>query len=30
VPEHPAGYFNAYADVAAQELDLVVHLGDYI
>jgi alkaline phosphatase D len=26
----PAGYFNAYADVAAQELELVVHLGDYI
>jgi alkaline phosphatase D len=26
----PAGYFNSYADIAAQELDLVVHLGDYI
>ena len=27
---YPVGYFNAYADVAAQDLDLVVHLGDYI
>jgi alkaline phosphatase D len=27
---YPAGYFNAYADVATQDLDLVVHLGDYI
>jgi alkaline phosphatase D len=27
---YPAGYFNAYADVAAQDLDVVVHLGDYI
>jgi alkaline phosphatase D len=26
----PAGYFNAYADIAQQDLDLVVHLGDYI
>jgi alkaline phosphatase D len=26
----PVGYFNAYADVAAQDLDFVVHLGDYI
>ena len=26
----PAGYFNSYADVAAQDVDLVVHLGDYI
>jgi alkaline phosphatase D len=26
----PVGYFNAYADVAAQDLDLVIHLGDYI
>jgi alkaline phosphatase D len=27
---YPVGYFNAYADVVAQDLDLVVHLGDYI
>jgi alkaline phosphatase D len=27
---YPAGYFNSYADIAAQDLDLVVHLGDYI
>jgi alkaline phosphatase D len=26
----PAGYFTAYADVVAQELDAVIHLGDYI
>jgi alkaline phosphatase D len=26
----PGGYYTAYADLAAQELDLVVHLGDYI
>ena len=26
----PVGYFNSYADIAAQDLDLVVHLGDYI
>jgi alkaline phosphatase D len=24
------GYFGAYADLAAQDVDLVVHLGDYI
>jgi alkaline phosphatase D len=27
---YPAGYFNAYADVATQDLELVIHLGDYI
>jgi alkaline phosphatase D len=27
---YPAGYFNAYADLAQHDLDLVVHLGDYI
>jgi alkaline phosphatase D len=27
---YPAGYFNAYADVATQDVDVVVHLGDYI
>lgn len=28
---HPAGYFNAYADAAARtDLDATVHLGDYI
>ncbi len=28
---YPAGYFNAYAAIAAREdVDLVVHLGDYI
>lgn len=28
---YPGGYFNAYADLAAQErLDAVLHLGDYI
>jgi alkaline phosphatase D len=28
---HPAGYFNVYRDIAAQdELDAVIHLGDYI
>ena len=28
---YPAGYFNAYGDMAAQpDLDLVIHLGDYI
>jgi alkaline phosphatase D len=27
---YPAGYFVAYRDVVAQDLDLVVHLGDYI
>jgi alkaline phosphatase D len=26
----PQGYFNAYQDMAAQDLDLVLHLGDYI
>jgi alkaline phosphatase D len=26
----PVGYFNSYADIAGQELDFVVHLGDYI
>lgn len=26
----PEGYFNAYADMARQDLDLVLHLGDYI
>ena len=26
----PQGYFNAYHDMAAQDLDLVLHLGDYI
>jgi alkaline phosphatase D len=26
----PAGYFNSYADVVAQDVDFVVHLGDYI
>jgi alkaline phosphatase D len=26
----PVGYFNAYADVVAQDLDAVIHLGDYI
>ncbi|WP_028057839.1 alkaline phosphatase D family protein [Candidatus Solirubrobacter pratensis] len=27
---YPAGYFTPYADIATQDLDLVVHLGDYI
>lgn len=28
---HPAGYFNAYRDIAAQaDIDAVIHLGDYI
>jgi alkaline phosphatase D len=28
---HPAGYFNVYRDIAAQDdLDAVIHLGDYI
>jgi alkaline phosphatase D len=29
---YPIGYFNSYADIAAQvpDIDLVVHLGDYI
>ena len=27
---YPQGYFNAYADMAQSELDLVLHLGDYI
>ena len=28
---YPAGYFNAYTDIAKQEgLDVVLHLGDYI
>ena len=27
---YPAGYFVAYRDIVAQDLDLVVHLGDYI
>ena len=26
----PQGYFNAYHDMVAQDLDLVLHLGDYI
>lgn len=26
----PAGFFNAYRHLAARELDLVVHLGDYL
>ncbi|SDD23506.1 alkaline phosphatase D family protein [Auraticoccus monumenti] len=26
----PEGWFNAYADMATQDLDLVLHLGDYI
>ncbi|MDQ3895693.1 MAG: alkaline phosphatase D family protein, partial [Actinomycetota bacterium] len=26
----PCGFFNAYANLAARELDLVVHVGDYI
>jgi alkaline phosphatase D len=26
----PAGYFNVYAEVAASDVDFVVHLGDYI
>jgi alkaline phosphatase D len=26
----PDGYFNAYADIVARDVDLVVHLGDYI
>lgn len=27
---HPAGYFTAYRHMADEDLDLVVHLGDYI
>ena len=27
---HPAGYFHAYADMATDDLDAVLHLGDYI
>ena len=27
---HPAGYFHAYADMAAHDLDAVLHLGDYL
>ena len=27
---YPQGYFNAYADMAQSDLDLVLHLGDYI
>jgi alkaline phosphatase D len=27
---YPAGYFVAYRDIIASDLDLVVHLGDYI
>ncbi|MGW4489321.1 alkaline phosphatase D family protein [Amycolatopsis sp. NPDC004368] len=27
---YPAGYFVAYRDIVAQDLELVVHLGDYI
>ncbi|MFD7444415.1 alkaline phosphatase D family protein [Streptomyces sp. NPDC059909] len=27
---YPAGYFTAYKHMAAEDLDLVVHLGDYI
>jgi len=26
----PCGFFNAYANLAARDLDLVVHVGDYI
>lgn len=26
----PAGYFHAYADIARQPVDAVIHLGDYI
>jgi len=26
----PCGYFNAYANLAARDLDLVVHVGDYL
>ena len=26
----PQGYFNAYRDMASKDLDLVLHLGDYI
>jgi len=26
----PCGYFNAYAGLAARDLDLVVHVGDYL
>ena len=29
-PTIPQGYFNAYRDMANTELDLVLHLGDYI
>jgi alkaline phosphatase D len=28
--DYQNGYFTAYRDIAAQDLDLVVHLGDYI
>jgi len=28
--KYNAGYFNAYARIAARELDFVLHLGDYI
>jgi alkaline phosphatase D len=28
--QHPDGFYNAYRDMAQQDLDLVVHLGDYI
>lgn len=27
---YPAGYFNVYREVAAQEVDAVLHLGDYL
>ena len=27
---YPQGFFNAYRDMASQDLDAVVHLGDYI
>ncbi|MDG0979331.1 MAG: alkaline phosphatase D family protein [Halieaceae bacterium] len=27
---YPQGYFNAYKDMAAADLDVVLHLGDYI
>lgn len=27
---YPAGYFHAYADIAKQPLDALLHLGDYI
>ena len=27
---YPAGYFNVYREIAGQELDAVLHLGDYL